>query len=564
MPIRQTKQERAGVPLTATDADIVRNGIVLDAIERVETNEQGCITFDQSPCLLQGQEPRQDEAALRFANLAINAVSQGILITDPYLPDNPVVYASPSFERMTGYSAQEVVGRNCRFLQGPDTAPEAVALMRAAIQEKRGCSIELLNYRKDGVPFWNALNLAPVLDSNGHLTHFVGVQTDVTERRQMEEQFRHTQKIEVIGQMAAGIAHDFNNLLTVINGYSELVLDQLPLQDPLHEPIGRIKWAGGQAGALTHQLLAFSRQQVSAPIVLDLNSVVSDFEKILRRLIGEDIFLTTTLSPVPGAVKADPSQLIQILMNLTINARDAMPNGGRISIETQNVGLKAANCHGLVGDYVLLTVSDTGSGMDTATMSRIFEPFFTTKGPYKGTGLGLAIVRSVVKQAGGHISVCSNVGCGTTFNIYLPMVQTETAPTDKAPSAMEKMPTGSETLLLVEDDAVLRGLELHILRGCGYNVLEASEGREAIDIAETYEGSLDLLISDLGMPYMGGHKLSGWIASLRPECKVLLVSGHKATAIGDGVPEAEHAFLQKPFTPSALAHKVRNVLDGIA
>ncbi len=349
------------------------------------------------------------------------------MITDPGQPDNPIVYASPGFERITGYGAEEVLGRNCRFLQGKDTDPVEVARLREAVRAGEPCTVELLNYRKDGTPFWNELSLSPVRDDGGRLTHFVGVQVDVTARRSLEEQFRQVQKMEAIGQLAGGVAHDFNNLLTIINGYSELLLQTLPAEDPSRALITEINKAGERSAGLTRQLLAFSRQQILAPRVLNLNEVVIDIEKMLRRLIGEDVQLDTVLDPRVWVVRADPGQVEQVLMNLAVNARDAMPGCGRLTIETRNIDLDEtyARTHpdARAGPHVLLSVTDTGSGMSPEVQTRIFEPFFTTKGPGKGTGLGLPTVYGIIKQSGGHVAVTSVVGIGTTFKVYLPRAE---------------------------------------------------------------------------------------------------------------------------------------------
>lgn len=508
---------------------------------------------------------KEAERALRLRDRAIQAVSQGILITDPNLPDNPIIYASSGFERMTGYRADEVVGRNCRFLQGKDTDRETIGELHSAIAAGRGCSVEILNYRKDGRPFWNQLSISPILGAAGELTHFVGVQTDVTERRRLEDQFRQAQKMEAVGQLAGGVAHDFNNLITVIHGCSDILSARLASDDPMRELLSEINKAGERAAALTHQLLAFSRQQVLQPKVLNLNAVVSNTEKMLRRLLGEDVSLVTNLSPNLGQVKADAGQLEQVLMNLAVNARDAMPRGGRLTIETQQVFLDESYCRGVAdlppGEYVLLAVSDTGCGMDEATRGRIFEPFFTTKGLGKGTGLGLATVHGIVKQSRGHIAVYSEVGHGTAFKVYLPRVS---GPASNARSELlsQTMPRGTETVLLVEDEETVRATAGHILRGCGYRVLEASNGKEGLRLSEIEPGPIHLLISDVVMPHMGGRGLAELITAKRPRCRVLFLSGYTDDAvIRHGVLEGEFAFLQKPFTPSGLAQKVRNVLD---
>jgi len=509
---------------------------------------------------------RDAERVLHLRDRAIQATSQGIVITDPNQPDSPIIYVSPSFERMAGYASTEVISRNCRFLQGKDTDTAVVAQMREAIRTAQSCNVELLNYRKDGTPFWNELSLTPVRDEAGRLTHFIGVQADVTARRTLEEQFRQVQKMEAIGQLAGGVAHDFNNLLTIINGYSELLLQTLSATDPKREMIDEIHKAGERSAALTRQLLAFSRQQVMATRVLDINEVLADTDKMLRRLIGEDIRFTTTLASDIWAVRADPGQIEQVLLNLAVNARDAMPLGGRLTIETRNVELDDEYVRNYpyahVGPHVLLTVTDTGSGMTPEVQTKIFEPFFTTKGLGKGTGLGLATVYGIVKQSGGHIGVVSHVGDGTTFRIYLPQV--EKASESNRPSGIPLPPQGTETVLLVEDEDGVRTLTRHVLGGCGYTVLEAANGDEAMRVAARHDGLIHLLISDVVMPGAGGRIVAERMAARYPAIRVLFVSGYMDDAIiRHGILREGVHFLQKPFSPAALAFKVREVLDTI-
>ena len=511
---------------------------------------------------------KRAEASVRLLERAIQAVASGIVITDPDQPDNPIIYASPGFERMTGYSQEEVLGKNCRFLQGKDTDRESVAEVRAAIRDARPCDLELLNYRKGGMPFWSALSISPVRDEGGRLTHFVGVQTDVTERRHLEDQFRQAQKMEAVGRLAGGVAHDFNNLLTIINGYGEIVQNSLPEGNPARQLIGQIRNAGERAAGLTQQLLAFSRKTVLEPKVLDLNAQVREMVKLLQRLIGEDIELTTSLDPDLNRVKADPGQLEQAVINLCVNARDAMPQGGKLTIETHNVELDEtyAQEHADVqpGSYVLLAVTDTGHGMDAATQTRIFEPFFTTKEQGKGTGLGLAMVYGFIKQSQGLIAVYSEPGHGTSFKLYLPRVA-EVLTSGKSHPGLKEMPRGSETLLLVEDEEGVRALARYVLESCGYTVLEAVDGQEALRAAKQHAGPIHLLVTDVVMPHLGGRQVAEGILALHPEAKVLYVSGYTDDAVvRHGVLEANTNFLQKPFTPASLAQKVRSVLDQSA
>jgi len=395
---------------------------------------------------------------------------------------------------------------------------------------------------------------------------------DITERRRAEEalqrsetQLRQALKMEAIGKLAGGVAHDFNNLLTAISGHSEMCLRRLTPEDPLHRHIQGIKKTGERAAALTRQLLAFSRKQILQPQVMDLNHVVVELSKMLQRLIGEDIDLLMGLEADLGKVKADPNQLEQVLMNLCVNARDAMPKGGKLTVETSNVqlGEEFAGQHLSVppGNYVMLAVSDTGCGMDAVTQARIFEPFFTTKEVGKGTGLGLATVYGIVKQSGGSIWVYSELNQGTTFKIYLPSVQ-GTAEKLKAPTGVQELVSGVETVLLVEDEEVVREMAMEILQECGYQVLQAEDGLEALRLAGQYTGEIHLMLTDVVMPRMSGRELADQITHLRPHLKVLYMSGYTDDAIvHHGVLDEGTAFLGKPFSMHALARKVRELLD---
>ncbi len=508
------------------------------------------------------------EAELRLRDRALQAVSEGILITDPRQIDNPIIFASPGFERLSGYTVGEAIGHNCRFLQGKDTSPDTLAQLREGIRSARPTTVELLNYRKDGTPIWMSLSVSPIRNEEGEVTHFVGVQSDVTERRQMEQQLRQAQKMEAVGQLAGGIAHDFNNLLTVINGYGEMLLNRLKVDDPLRESVSEMTKAGERAAALTRQLLAFSRKQVLAPSILDLNSVVIDLEKMLRRVIGEDIRLATDLQSPLDAVKVDRGQVEQVLLNLAVNARDAMPRGGQLTLRTRNVELDEgyARDHPYThpGAYVALVASDTGHGMTPEVKARIFEPFFTTKGPGVGTGLGLATVYGIVKQSGGYIEVFSEPGAGATFEIYLPRAERAVRSSKSHPGEARPAPRGSETILLVEDDDAVRALSRLILRQSGYTVLEARTAQEARDAAFRRAEPIQLLVTDVVMPELGGRELTERLLIVHPEMRVLFVSGYTDDAIvRRGVSEEEVNFLQKPFTPLALASKVREILDSM-
>ena len=363
--------------------------------------------------------------------------------------------------------------------------------------------------------------------------------------------------MEAFGKLAGGVAHDFNNLLTVVAGYSEILLCRCDPKDPAREWLAEIHKAGQRAETLTRQLLAFSRKQLLEPKILDLTAIVCDTEKMLRRLIGEDILMTTIFAPNLRPIKVDPGHMQQVILNLAVNARDAMPRGGRLTIETDNVILDevytAAHPGVRPGAYVLLAINDTGVGMSDAVKAQIFEPLFTTKGPGKGTGLGLTTVHSIVKQNGGHIEVESQPGEGSTFKVYLPQAD-EPLAARKSHAHLRTIPRGHETILLVEDDDAVRALAHRVLDTCGYTVLEASDGDQAVHVVEACAGPLHLLVSDVVMPHLSGSALVARLRSLKPELRVLFLSGYTCEAVTrHGVQEAEFAFLQKPFTPSALA-----------
>ena len=382
----------------------------------------------------------------------------------------------------------------------------------------------------------------------------------------IQDDVRQSEKMRVVGRLAGGLAHDFNNLLTVIRGYSELLLTRIGKSDPLRDSVGAIQTAADRATALTQQLLALSRKQILKPQIVDLNTVVAGVDKMLRPVIGKHIERVTLFKATLGRVKADPGQMEQVMLNLAVNARDAMPQGGKLTVETANVMLEKPlfRPHATVksGQYVTLSVSDTGTGIDQETLDHIFEPFFTTKGSSQGTGLGLATVYGIVRQSGGSIIVESEFGKGTTFTIYLPCVDEEAnTPAGEKPDA--KPPKGSETVLLVEDEMSVRRLTHQFLEGNGYHVLEAMEGREAMRVSEHYDGPIHLLLTDVVMPGMSGCELVKTLAPLRPEMRVLYMSGYTDDAItGHGNLERASTFLQKPFTLDGLARKVRGALDA--
>ena len=476
------------------------------------------------------------------------------------------VYNSPSYERILGYTPEYLRDTSPLEQIHPDDLPMVLDAAKEAQRSGVGRRIEYRMRRKDGEWVLLESTASTVRNADGTVEKLVIVNRDISERRQLEEQLRQSQKMDAIGRLSGGVAHDFNNLLGVIIGYTEVLQDQIKEGDTLRVCVDQVLEAGKRAASLTRQLLAFSRQQVLEPKVLLLNGVVSDMEKMLRRLIGEDVELTTGLDPKLGKVRADHGQIEQVIMNLAVNARDAMPEGGKLSIETSNTEMDEVFVRRYAypvqpGAYILLTVKDTGTGMDNATKLRVFEPFFTTKEKGKGTGLGLSLVYGVVKQSGGYIDVDSTVGKGTTFKIYLPRIDQE-VDVDGAQISPSTALQGNETILLVEDEKNLRTLTRHLLERYGYAVLEAANGAEALTTSRQNTGTIHLLLTDIVMPGIGGRALAQKLSKERPDMKVVYMSGYTGQTIGgQTVLNPGAFFLQKPFTRENLARKIREALD---
>jgi len=411
-----------------------------------------------------------------------------------------------------------------------------------------------------------ACHVEPLRDSDGQVSGAICMSLDITDRKQLEEQLRQAQKMEAVGRLAGGIAHDFNNLLMVIQGYSDLLVERLPGGDPLRRNAEQIQMASQRASSLTRQLLAFSRKQMLAPKILNVQSVVAEMEKILRRLIGEDIQLETSSAPDLGLVRADRSQVEQVILNLAVNARDAMPQGGRLTIETANVELDSSYSHPPAvlspGRYVMLAVTDNGCGMDAETQAHVFEPFFTTKEKGKGTGLGLATVYGVVKQSGGYVWVYSEPGRGTSFKIYLPRIEETAVPAVRdGKSEMQIPQRGSETILLVEDEKGVRELAREYLASSGYTVIEAEDGHTALELAAMHVGQIHLLLTDVVMPGISGRELAERVSQIRPGIKIIYMSGYTDQAVvHHGILRNDAVLLQKPFTLMTLAGKLREML----
>jgi PAS domain S-box-containing protein len=508
---------------------------------------------------------RQIEEALKKSeekfSKAFRANPAAVTITD--LTSKSYLEINEAFERMTGYCRDEVIGRPRNELVLWDDPQDWDQAYAQLAKEGRLRNFEFRFHKKDGN--WGAgLLSAELIDIDGKQCAITAA-VDITDRIQLESRLRQAQKLESVGRLAGGVAHDFNNLLTLINGYSDFLLATLHTDDSLWLQVNEIKKAGEHAAGLTRQLLTFSRQQIIEPKPLDVNNIVKDAERMLQRLIGEDVELVTTLDPLLGQVMADPGQINQVIMNLVVNSRDAMPDGGKLEICTKSVDLDentvAEHPDAVPGSYVLMTVTDNGIGIDESTLQSVFEPFFTTKGHGKGTGLGLSTVYGIVKQSGGWIEVRSELRQGTSFRIYLPRVEARQA-TDSAVAAASKALQGSETVLLVEDHDEVRKLTRTILEAYGYYVLEAANGSEALVVEKGHASEIDLLLTDVILPGMNGKSLSERLQVLRPKLKVLFTSGYPAEVIARrGVLERDVAYLPKPFSPEALASKVREVLS---
>jgi two-component system cell cycle sensor histidine kinase/response regulator CckA len=509
--------------------------------------------------------PARLQQSGKLAAALLGSAGQAILAVDSR---GTIVLANGRAADLFGYSRQELLGAPMDIL-----LPES---RRGAHENQRGdyfarprvrpmgIGMDLVARRKDGAEFPVEVSLSHIQTNEGDFA--IAFISDISRRKLLEQQLLHAQKMEAVGRLAGGVAHDFNNMLTVISGYTRMILDDLPPGDPLRDSAEEVRIAADRAAALTNQLLAFSRRQLMRPQALNVNETLTNIENMLRRLIGEDLALSLSLAPDLGNIRADPSHIEQAIVNLVVNARDAMPSGGRVAIETANVQLDSiyARTHLGVhpGEFVMIAVTDTGHGMDAETRQHIFEPFFTTKGKGKGTGLGLATVYGMVKQCGGDIWVYSEQEKGTAFKLYFPRIAEASAGKGGRPEAA--MAHGDETILVVEDEAAVRDLSVKILSHLGYRVLSAASGQEALEIATANQEFISLLLTDVVMPGMSGKQLADQLLPMRPGMKVLFLSGYtENTIINHGVLEPGVDFLPKPFSREALAGKIREVLSGI-
>ncbi|MGH9806352.1 MAG: ATP-binding protein [Terriglobia bacterium] len=483
------------------------------------------------------------------------------------------LYNSPSYERLLGYSQDDLKNTFGMDQIHPDDRAQVLAAAEQARQTGKGSRLEYRILHRDGS--WRILEstASAVRNHRGEIHKLVIINRDITAQReqareilrQKEEQLRQAHKMEAIGRLSGGVAHDFNNLLSIIIGYAEDLESSLHSSDHLRKHAEEVRKAGERAASLTRQLLAFSRQKVAQPQVLDVNVLVADLSRMLRRMVGSDIEFALHLDPLVGRVKADRGQIEQVLMNLVVNARDAMPDGGSITVSSRDIQLRDKDTAGIPGStpgqYVELAVTDSGTGMSKETLAHIFDPFFTTKAEGKGTGLGLSTVFGIAKQSDGDVAIDSEPGRGTTIRVYLPRVA-EPAQQVQAPTTDGELPRGSETILLVDDEELVRGFEREVLTSSGYTVLEAHGPRHALEIARAHPGIIDLLLTDVLMPELSGPELSESLCRERPDMQTLYTSGYTPDAIAQhGILEPD-AFISKPLDRSRLAHKVREVLDS--
>ena len=512
------------------------------------------------------QDQQIAEELVRKLSRAVEQSADTVMITDR---NGVIEYVNPAFEALTGHTRDEVCGKNPRILKSGEQDAETYQELWKTILAGNVYRGIMVNRKKDGALYYVEESIWPVRDSDGQITHFISNGRDLTDRMRLEAQLLQAQKMDAVGRLAGGVAHDFNNLLTIITSYSELAMDAVPEGSALESKIHEILLAARRAAELTRQLLAFSRKQPQALRVVELNPIIAGIAKTLPRLIGEDIEFTFLPGEGLGRVKVDALQIEQVLMNLAANARDAMPQGGHLRIETAKVVLDSEYIHSKPavippGPYALITVTDDGMGIPRENLPHIFEPFYTTKPAGKGTGLGLATVYGIVKQNKGFIWVYSEPGAGSVFKIYLPCANAATVSKEAEASKNESITRGTETLLLVEDEYAVRQATAEFLRLQGYHVIEAKDGLEALTVAARYASTIDIIVSDVVMPNMSGGELAKALARVRPDARFLFVSGYAGkTVLDHKVVDLETNFLQKPYTLRQLSAKIRAALARV-
>jgi two-component system cell cycle sensor histidine kinase/response regulator CckA len=495
----------------------------------------------------------------------VQSTSDAIIVTSP---DGKITSWNSGAEKLYGYSADEVVGKEGGFLQPPGQTRDIHSMVREMSDNEGSMRYETVRIKKDGTPVTVSVTASLLRDKQGKVIGAFGISRDITENRHLEEELRQAQKMEAVGRLAGGIAHDFNNILTAISANAELAMEELAANSPLRQDLMEIRRAGKRAASLTGQLLAFSRKQVLKPQIINLNAVVRAVEEMLRRMIGEDIALNTSFADDLAFIRADPTQLEQVMMNLAVNARDAMPKGGVLTLRTSNahaqLPLGDSPSALLAGDYVLLEIGDTGIGIDPKIKNRIFEPFFTTKEPGKGTGLGLSTVYGIVRQSDGYITMESKPGKGTIFKLYFPTVKEETGEKIRIDSGEHaKLAGGTETILLVEDDEAVRLPLKRALTRLGYTVMEATDGQDALALLEKTGRPVDLLLTDVVMPGMSGRELAAKLRERDPDLRVFFMSGYSEDAVASHGAMAERAiFIAKPFAINVLVRKIRELFDA--